>query len=245
MDRDYEAPQAPQSQSKAAPTKGAGKVTLAPPIDWERIELDYRAGVKSLREIAGGSGTSHVNISKRAKKEGWVRDLAAKIQAKADELVNKATVNSLGNSVNPISERETVEANAIAVSEIKLGQRKDIQRSRKLVMSLLSELEQQTDPVTLELLQDLGDIMRREDDKGQDKLNDLYHKVISLPGRVKCMKDLSESLRVLVGLERQAFGLDDKDNAPTDALTTLLHTISKSSGNGFKPVAVDPEHEED
>jgi len=244
MDRDYEAPKTTKTPPKTATAQGAGKGTPAP-IDWERIELDYRAGVKSLREIAEGSGTSHVNISKRAKKFGWVRDLAAKIQARADEIVNKATVNRSGNAVNAISERETIEANAQAVSNVKLAHRTDIQRSRKLVMSLLSELEQQTDPETLNLLHELGDIMRQEDDKGQDKRNDLYRKVIDLSGRVKTMKDLSESLRVLVAMERQAFGLDDKDNAPTDALTTLLHTISKSNGNAFMPVAVDPEHEDD
>ena len=42
--------------------------------DWERIELDYRAGIKSLREIADGSGVSHVAVSKRAKRDGWERE---------------------------------------------------------------------------------------------------------------------------------------------------------------------------
>ncbi|MGX9080421.1 hypothetical protein ACWTQY_31690, partial [Klebsiella pneumoniae] len=58
------------------PSKPTSKAAGTPAPDWERIELDYRAGVKSLREIADGSGVSHVTISKRAKKEGWVRDLA-------------------------------------------------------------------------------------------------------------------------------------------------------------------------
>ncbi len=240
MDRDYEAPKAPQTPSKPANGKGT-----AAPIDWERIELDYRAGVKSLREIADGSGTSHVNISKRAKKFGWVRDLAAKIQAKADELVNKATVNSSVNAVNQISERQTIEANAQAVADVKIAHRTDIQRSRKIAMGLLEELEQMVGIETANLLEELGYLMRDPDDKGQDRLNDLYHKIISLPGRAKTMKDLGESLRVMVALERQAFGLDDKDSSPADALTTLLHGISKRNGNAFMPVAVDPEHEDD
>lgn len=245
MARDKAAkPATPDSSTPqaAAPTsKAASSVTP----DWERIELDYRAGIKSLREIAAGTGVSHVTISKRAKSQGWVRDLAAKIQAKADDLVNKATVNRSVNAVNPISERETIDSNAQAVASVKIAHRQDIQRTRKITMSLLEELEQQTGRDTVAMLEDLGDMMRREDDKGMDKLNDLYQKIISLPGRAKTMKDLGDSLRVLVALERQAFGLDDKDNAPTDALTTLLHGISKTNGNAFMPVSGDPDHQDE
>lgn len=44
---------------------------------WERIELDYRAGVMSLREIAASHpGTNHVAIARKAKSEGWTRDLS-------------------------------------------------------------------------------------------------------------------------------------------------------------------------
>ena len=223
------------------PNKPGGKA--AP--DWERIELDYRAGIKSLREIADGSGVSHVTISKRAKKHGWVRDLAAKIQAKADELVNKAQVNSGVNTVSAVSERETIEANAQAVASVKMAHRKDIQRTRSITMSLLDELEYQTGAEAAALLYQLGEMMREPDDFGRDKLNDLYHKIIALPSRAKTMRDLGESLRVLVALERQAFGLDDKENSPTDALTSLLHGIASTNSNAFVPVADDPEYDEE
>ena len=64
--------------------------------DWERIELDYRAGVKTLRQIAEEHGISHVAITKRAKRDGWTRDLSAKIQSKAEELVTKELVSKQG-----------------------------------------------------------------------------------------------------------------------------------------------------
>lgn len=183
-----------------------------PSVDWERIELDYRAGIKSLREIAEGSGTSHVNIAKRAKKLGWVRDLTAKIQAKADALVNATLVNTPVNKASPAAERETVEAAAQNQASIRLAHRSDILRARGVTMALLAELEQQTGGDTVALLQELGDLMRKPDDKGQDRLNDLYQKIISLPGRAKTMKDLGESLRVLVAMERQAYGI--KEDTP-------------------------------
>lgn len=50
--------------------------------DWTKIEADYRAGVKPLRQMASEHGISHVAINNRAKKNEWARDLAAKIKAK-------------------------------------------------------------------------------------------------------------------------------------------------------------------
>lgn len=213
--------------------------------DWERIELDYRAGVKPLRQIAEEQGISEGAIRKRAKRDGWTRDLSKRIQAKADDLVRKTAVRKEVRTERAATERQVIEANATAIADVRLAHRKDIQRTRGITMALLEELEQQTGTDTVAMLEQLGDMLRSEDDRGQDRLNDLYLKIISLPGRAKTMKDLGESLRVLVALERQAFGLDDKDNAPVDALTSLLHGIANGNGNAFTPIAQDPEHDED
>ncbi|MBR7513521.1 hypothetical protein KC219_25515, partial [Mycobacterium tuberculosis] len=57
--------------------------------------------------------------------------------------------------------------------------------------------------------EELGEILRSEDDKGQDKRNDVYRKVLSSAGRVDSMKKLADTLKVLIGLEREAYGLQD------------------------------------
>ena len=180
--------------------------------DWERIELDYRAGIKSLREIAAEHGITHGAINKRAKRDGWERDLAPKIQARAEALVSKALVSSSVSSDQRIAERDTVEANAQAVATIKLAHRSDIRRAHGILMSLFEELECQTGAESVALLQQLGEIMRSEDDKGQDRRNDLYAKIISLPERAKTAETLTRSLKTTVELQRQAFGMD-KDAA--------------------------------
>ena len=245
MDREQAGKPATPTQDTTAAKPTSKAASSVAPIDWERIELDYRAGVKTLRQIAGEHGTTHTSIGKRAKRDGWERDLAAKIQAKADVLVSKSAVSKQVSTETRVSERQVVEANAMAIADVRLAHRRDIHRTRRITMSLLEELELQTGRDTVVMLEQLGELLRSEDDKGQDKLNDLYTKVISLPGRAKTMKDLGESLRVLVALERQAFGLDDKDNRPVDALTELLHDIAGRSGSSFAPVANDPDHDED
>ena len=212
--------------------------------DWERIELDYRAGIKTLRQIAGEQGISEGAIRKRAKRDGWERDLAGKIQAKADAIVQRATLRDEARP-SPAAEREVIEAAALAVADIRLAHRKDIHRTRRICMNLLDELDCQTGAENVALLQELGDLMRSEDDFGRDKLNDLYQKIIGLPDRARTMKALADSLRVLVDLERQAFGMDDKDAAPVDALSAMLARVTSGNNSGFMPVATDPELEDE
>lgn len=54
----------------------------------------------------------HVAIQKRAKKEGWTRDLAGKIAAKAEALVTKDAVTRLVTKNDLVTENELVDANA-------------------------------------------------------------------------------------------------------------------------------------
>jgi hypothetical protein len=174
--------------------------------DWERIEADYRAGVLSLREIAAlHEGVNHVAIARRAKKEGWVRDLSERIQSKADELVTKRTVTPDVTAERAVSDRSIVEANAEVIAGIRLAHRKDIARSRSLAMALLGELEAQTDDP--ELFERLGELVVDTGNDAESKLLEAYRRVISTPGRIDGMKKLAETLKNLIGLEREAYGL--------------------------------------
>lgn len=182
--------------------------------DWERVEQLFRAGLLSVREIAATCGVSHTAINKRARNAGWERDLKAKIQAKADSLVSKAEVSKQVSTEALATERGIVEANAQVIADIRIAHRTDIGRSRRLAIKLLDELESVTD--NRQLFEELGELMRSEDDKGQDRRNDLYMKVIELPTRTKTMKDLGETLKNLVALERQAYSINDEAAPPDD-----------------------------
>lgn len=186
--------------------------------DWERIEGDYRAGVLSLREIATKDGcVTEGAIRKRAKRDGWTRDLAAKIKAKADDLVRKDAVRNDGTQKSGLStatEREIIDANAHQIARVRGEHRSDISRSRSLVLTLLGELEGQT--ASNEMLVELGAMMRRESESGVDRLNDTYNKIISSAGRIDSVKKLTEALKNLIGLEREAYGLDEPDKPADD-----------------------------
>lgn len=196
-------------------------------IDWEGVEREYRAGIRSLRDIGAEFGITETAIRKRAKRDEWERDLSAKIAAKADALVRKAEVRS--EVRNEADDREIIEANAQVIANAVLHQRQDVSRARGVVQKLFAEMELQLDG--LEDLERLGELMSRADEGGNvDKLNALYHKIIGLPSRVDSTKKLAESLRVLVELERKVLRIKD-DSAAED--------FAKKIGEGAAMSAMD------
>lgn len=202
-------------------------------VDWEKIEADYRSGIKSLREIAADHpGTNHVAITRMAKKHGWERSLVEKIRKAADVLVTAQAVTG-DVTAKQASEKEVIAASAQAIVNVKLSHRKSISRQRELVERLLQELEAQTGDT--DLFGQLGELMHAPDDKGVDKLNDLYKKVIATPQRIDSLKKLAETLKHLIYLEREAF---DITPAPTPG-DNALQAIAKAIQGNTLPIVHD------
>ena len=149
-------------------------------INWPAIEIDYRAGVKSLRVLAAEYGISHGAINKRARRDGWSRDLSARIAERTREMVSRAAVSAEDTAVSRAAEKAVVEANATLQADIILAHRTDIQAARALVVSMLGEL----------------------DAAGQAR------EELSLSSRAVIVDKLSGALSRLVALEREAFGLN-------------------------------------
>ena len=160
---------APAQTKKPAPDKAAGIVA---PIDWEKIELDYRAGIKTLRQIADENGITHGAVNKRAKRDGWERDLSGRIQAKADALVSRKV-----SSASEVSEQQIVDANAKAIADIRLAHRKNFARAEEITVRLFEELDSSEDALSV---------------------------------RARTHQVLMTSLKMVVDLQRQAYGMDAK-----------------------------------
>ncbi|WP_236232121.1 hypothetical protein [Pseudomonas juntendi] len=199
--------------------------------DWEAIERAYRAGVLSVREIAAAHEVSHTAINKRAKRDGWDRDLKAKIKAKADALVSRREVSTEVSSKQAETEREIIELNAEVIANIRMAHRGDISRSRRLTNKLLDELESLTDEqgTIKELIDQLKDGDHEDGEAMADELA-LAKKMSALPARTKTMKELAETLKTLVALERQAYDLDVKQGgSEEDTLSKLMDELSKDA----------------
>lgn len=112
--------------------------TKAP--NWAAIERDFRAGVKSVRQIATENGITHGAINKRAKRDEWTRDLKAKIQAKADAIVSKAVSGEVAAAKRQ-SESAVVDSNAHLQANVRLRHRTDALRLSRTLERLSEKLD--------------------------------------------------------------------------------------------------------
>jgi len=198
-------------------------------VDYERIEPGWRAGILSPHQLAAaytaetGDKVSHTAIIKHFRKQGVLRDLKAKIQAKADEIVNRSMVTRPVTPETIAQDNALVEDGGKVLAAVRISHRQDINKAKTILMRMFEELEHQTGLENAELLSRLGELMDKSDGEAADKLNEVYQKVISLPSRAKTMKDLGDTLRGLIAVDREAYGLDEKksNTAPGDISITF------------------------
>ena len=200
-------------------------------IDWERIEIDYRAGILTLREIADQQKVSHVAIMKRAKRDRWVRDLNAKIQARAQELVTKEQLPPQVTKISLETEKETIEANAKVISDVIRSHRSGLIKLQKVCDDLTAELVEQS--ISKEQLQQIAELAALVETQDGDKpdqaeINDklkAFKKMLGLGNRAETFKKLVEAKTRLITLERTAFDLD-KGAGKNQSLGEFLESLS-------------------
>lgn len=195
----------------------------------ERVRLDYCSGVLSFREIAYRHGVSHGVIGKWATKYGWVRNLQARIQARAQQIVDSKAVDAgVDKQQRASTEREAVEANAQLISDIKLRHRSDIRFARDEVIALLEELRRLRIDIP-----GIDSIAKRlagseEMPEGLLQLRAALERNSGLDKRISMARTLVDAIGKLVALERVAYGIasseDDKggDGSYEDLLRSTL-----------------------
>lgn len=203
-----------------------GATDMDKQTDWSRIELDYRAGIKTLRQIADENGVSHVAIQKRAKTNEWSRDLQAKIKAKAEEKVTKALVTKEVTKEKLVTERQVVEANADIVAKADLLNRADVLLALQVSRNQLEEVALLSDPMFKDSLEALGRLMDTSTPTRPDKTNELYRYIIGLAGRVKLSKDIAASHGVYIPMQRRILKLDEEGEKSQSSIDALLAKIN-------------------
>lgn len=197
-------------------------------IDWDALEPQYRAGLKSLKDIGAGFGVSDAAIIKHAKKFGWTRNLAAKIQAAADRKVSERIVSDKVSVEKKLTEKIITDVWATTQADIRTEQMTRATDNRHAIEVMLDELKAQN--VGIEELGKLGEIMA-DPDVSNRKLHEIYNKIISFGGRVDSAKKLIESWVKATEVERKVYGIVDAaekpggrtlDDMSTDELLTIL-----------------------
>ena len=179
--------------------------------DWGIVEKDYRAGLLTDRQIGEKYGVSHGSVQQQAKKRGWSRNLVGRSVAKAEEkLARTELATKLANKAKVASEKELVDSTADVMVQIMIGHRTDASRLRRVVTALLDKVEAIVKES--ELFAQIADLCAAPDEKGIDKINDLYRKVIDLPAQTDTTKKLAETMKILIELERKIFKIESAED---------------------------------
>ncbi|MBU4317101.1 MAG: hypothetical protein KKF30_07485 [Proteobacteria bacterium] len=184
-------------------------------------------GLSAEYEAATNQSVSVTAIKKHFKSRDIPRDLRAKIQAQANAKVSASMVSDgkVPGKVSGKSERTIIEENAELIAGVIISHRQDIPLKRELVSKLFAEVEAMTD--NSDMMEQLLEALEKEDNT---LLASVAHKIISLPQRIKGVADLVTAYKSLIGLEREAFGLNDPGvtdpNAP-DAISVTFRRASQ------------------
>lgn len=189
-------------------------------VDWDAVERVYRTGRKSDAEIARlfGNKVTPQAIGKRARKEGWTRDLtevvrhaarAEVVQREVLKDVQRRAQREVGATVNLVQFAANVGA------EVVMRHRAATKDLDDLIQALRGELWAST------LRQDeLVAMFRRlvVDNEDMDTverahLANRFRDMLRIHERVGSVSRLAEAMNKQQAMERKAYDLDDDDSS--------------------------------
>lgn len=170
--------------------------------DWIYAKAQYEAGLKSVPLIASEIGVGPTAIYARASTERWTKNPEARAQHLAELKIAKDLEE--GKKLE-LEEIRATRVNAEMQARVLVQHRADVGRAREITQRLWEKVQDILDNEPV--LEALGDALRDENARGQDRQNDVYRAIIALPGLVDIVKKLSDAQKTQFQLERQAFGI--------------------------------------
>lgn len=191
-------------------------------VDWLGLERDYRAGIKSDRQLEADYGISRGRIKRRAEREGWQRNLQERINNAAKVQLQQSLASAHQQLDEGVSaeerERQIVECAAATQVELVNRHRGDLAMIRGTTMAVFGQLNDQVHAGYIEVAQDDGSAVKLP---------------LDLETVAKTLNNVTTSYQRIVNLERQAFGLDDKEsqhNASSEVRSIMQMVMSETDG---------------
>jgi len=187
-------------------------------VDWEEVAYQYRTTTTAPYTIAQHHGITLAQIQGFIKREGLVRDLKARVRARTDEELDAIVRHEELDPARKRTDSDRISAQAKVRATVILSHRRDIKNQRRLLLRLTKELEAETSAINdfwpfLSKLRDSGQLTAED---AQDTVKAIK-RFSGLANRADILKKLSDILKTLLGLEREAFDLNTpEEKAPED-----------------------------
>lgn len=153
-------------------------------IDWEAIERDYRTGQFSLRELEIKHKAGYSDIFRRAKKEGWTKDLRDAVKA----ATSAALIAEVATKRATEAQQSTTDV-VLAAAEVN----KQVILEHRRRTAELSGDAAQAKAKLMALIDTVADIREAG-------------------ALAAALESLTRTNKALIEIERKAFNLDDDGN---------------------------------
>ena len=190
-------------------------------IDWEALEVEYRTGKYSNRQLGAKFGVSESAIRYRAKGKGWQKDLSKKVQ---QQTRIRATQNAVVDKVRkqreaqgadveaPLTEDEIVDAAAEQSATIITRHQQRIDTYQIIVDDFATRIKEQVEAGKITVIAKNGEPVEID---------------VPLDYVGKSIGNGVMALERLVKLERQAHGIDsDERSDEGETLEALLAEVA-------------------
>ncbi len=195
---------------------------------WDAIWDRYVTGLSTVADISREFGVPESTIKLKAKDDGWVRDLAAQVNAEAaKQLAQREAGVATGAKLRALAEAEAagkvpqtnpneeqiVQIVAKNQVNIVIEERKDVAIARSVATKLYEELSGQ-----IAEGQKINDLIAQVDELNDATYNEKTHlrkkleHIIGFGGRVDSCVKLANALKVLIELERKVNKINDQDS---------------------------------
>lgn len=190
-------------------------------IDWEKIERAYRLGKLTFAEMSLKFGVSTSAILRRAKKEGWIRDLSEEVRAETRARVSAQIVEKAHGKANESlkADAKAVEVEAISNALLIAEHEKVGTKGRELFEKILDRIAEQVDATPS--IEAVAKMVEADDPAALPALR----KVLSLPSYVDSAKKATEGAAKAIEVERKARNLDEADTGDNDPITVIERRI--------------------
>lgn len=189
------------------------------------LEADYRSGALTLQQLATTYGISVATITNYASHFNWERDLKARVRERAKEKVAESlAAQELAElRSGKVDTEQAIEVAATIQKNVILQSQKRLQRLQKHLDGMIGEFEAQA--MSPQDIEDVAVLVAMT----QGQMNEVesspavverrvasFKKLLSLGDRLGSFKTIADITKTLMGIERQAFGIQDGAEAGDD-----------------------------
>lgn len=193
-------------------------------VDWEKVEREFRMGKMTYAEMSNEFGINASTITRRAKKEGWTRDLSQLVRQETRAHISAQIVaHAQETHKSRISEdAKAVEIEAISNAMLAADHERVGAKSRALFEVAIDQIAKElSDMPSLESLAIAVAQNAPEAEAG-------LRKVLALPSLVDAAKKATEGAAKAIDVERKSRNMDEADSDDAQPIVGRIELVPMS-----------------